>query len=91
MLARLGDTDGAFAIANKQLDRVVLEGYGPGLPYLFVSQTAALRREARFMALAARIGLTDYWRATGNWPDFCAQPGLPYDCKTEAARLARHA
>jgi len=40
------------------------------------------------MGLAARIGLADYWRATGQWPDFCAEPGLPYDCRAEAARLA---
>ena len=40
------------------------------------------------MALAAKLGLVDCWRATGKWPDFCAGPGLPYDCRAEAARLA---
>jgi hypothetical protein len=39
------------------------------------------------MRLAARLGLVDYWRSSGHWPDFCADPGLPYDCKAEAARL----
>ncbi len=42
------------------------------------------------MALAARIGLVDYWRSTGEWPDFCFDPRLPYDCKAEAAKLAVH-
>jgi hypothetical protein len=56
--------------------------------YLFSFGPPALRRDPRFMALAARIGLVDYWRATGKWPDFCADPGLTYDCRKEAARLA---
>jgi len=38
--------------------------------------------------LAARVGLVDYWRTSGHWPDFCFEPGLPYDCKAEAAKLA---
>ena len=35
-----------------------------------------------------RFGLVDYWRATGKWPDFCAEPGQPYDCKAEAAKYS---
>jgi hypothetical protein len=38
------------------------------------------------MDLAARLGLAAYWRASGRWPEFCADPGLPYDCKAEAQR-----
>jgi DNA-binding winged helix-turn-helix (wHTH) protein/tetratricopeptide (TPR) repeat protein len=45
------------------------------------------RRDPRFMLLAARSPLLRYWRATGQWPDFCFEPDLPYDCKKEAARL----
>jgi hypothetical protein len=41
------------------------------------------------MALAARIGLVDYWSATGKWPDFCAAPDRPYDCKAVARALAK--
>jgi hypothetical protein len=48
----------------------------------------ALRRDRRFMALAARMGLVDYWRTSGHWPDFRAEPGLPYDCKAAAARVS---
>jgi hypothetical protein len=47
-----------------------------------------MRRDVRFMQLASRIGLARYWRDADKWPDFCAGSGLPYDCKTEAARLA---
>jgi hypothetical protein len=49
---------------------------------------AALRRDRRIIPLFARQGLFDYWRSTNHWPDFCSEPGLPYDCKAEAARLA---
>jgi hypothetical protein len=55
---------------------------------LFMPQTASMRRDRRFIALAAHFGLVDYWRSTGVWPDFCSAPGLPYDCKAEAAKLA---
>ena len=44
------------------------------------------RRDPRFMQLAARTPLLKYWRTTGKWPDFCSEPDLPYNCKTEAAK-----
>jgi DNA-binding winged helix-turn-helix (wHTH) protein/TolB-like protein len=94
-LAALGDVDGAFREADRAFTTPTI-GQAAGLEFgteggvtsLFTPGTAAMRRDPRFMALAARIGLVDYWRATGHWPDFCAEPGLPYDCKAEAARLA---
>jgi tetratricopeptide (TPR) repeat protein len=46
-----------------------------------------VRRDPRFMAVAKRIGLTNYWRKSGKWPDFCSEPDLPYDCKEEAKKL----
>lgn len=47
-----------------------------------------LHHDARFMIIAQRSGLLDYWRESGKWPDFCLEPDLPYDCKAEAAKLA---
>ncbi len=47
---------------------------------------APLRRDVRFMKVAKHLGLVDYWRASGKWPDFCDEPSLPYDCKAEAAK-----
>jgi hypothetical protein len=46
------------------------------------------RRDPRFMRAAKRIGLLDYWRSTGQWPDLCNETDLPYDCKAEAAKLS---
>jgi DNA-binding winged helix-turn-helix (wHTH) protein/TolB-like protein/tetratricopeptide (TPR) repeat protein len=87
LLVQLGDVDGAFAVAERSPWQVELYDLA-GPPVLFIAQTAPLRRDPRFMRLAAKLGLVRYWRASGNWPDFCAEPGLPYDCKAEAARLA---
>ena len=47
------------------------------------------RRDPRFIRVAARTGLVDYWQKSGKWPDFCSESDLPYDCKAEAAKLAR--
>jgi hypothetical protein len=47
-----------------------------------------MRRDPRFAAFCAKLGLCDYWTKTGHWPD-CADAGvLPYDFKAECRRLA---
>ena len=45
------------------------------------------RADPRFLLIAQRAGLLDYWRQSGEWPDFCFETGLAYDCKAEAAKL----
>ena len=81
-LALMGFVDDAFTVAAR---------YSPGPSdspdFLFRPETEALRRDPRFIALAAKFHLPDYWRRTGVWADFCGQPGLPYDCRAEAAKL----
>jgi hypothetical protein len=83
-LSRLGFDDDAFDLANR-LSVAGLDHTGE----FFVPNVATLRRDARFMPLMAKLGLLGYWRSSGQWPDFCSEPGLPYDCKAEAAKLAR--
>ena len=46
------------------------------------------RHDPRFMIVAKRVGLLDYWTKSGKWPDFCFDPDQPYDCKAEAAKLS---
>jgi tetratricopeptide (TPR) repeat protein len=55
---------------------------------LFRPQLRRFRQDPRFMFIAKRARLTDYWRQSGNWPDFCFEVDQPYDCKKEAAKLA---
>jgi hypothetical protein len=47
-----------------------------------------MRRDPRFMPLMAKVGLVDFWRKTGKWPDFCEAADRPYDCRAVAAKLA---
>lgn len=54
---------------------------------LFRPWMASIRRDPRFIPLAGQLGLVDYWKKSGRWPDFCADAELKYDCKTEAAKL----
>jgi hypothetical protein len=84
-LADLGLADDAFRLADQWSKAPLTSFNAPH--FLFLPDGVALRRDPRFIRLAAKIGLVDYWRATGKWPDFCAQPGMPYDCKAEAAKL----
>lgn len=83
-LSMLGLVDDAFGLADgyPRLSR-----NNGNYVALFVPPTAAMRRDRRFMALAAKLGLVDHWRTSGKWPDFCSEPGLPYDCKAEAAKI----
>jgi DNA-binding winged helix-turn-helix (wHTH) protein/TolB-like protein len=83
-MSALGFTDDAFAIAT----RYQITSCNCVESVLFFTLTAPLRRDPRFMQLAARLGLVDYWRSSGHWPDFCSEPGLPYDCREVATKLA---
>lgn len=57
---------------------------------MFRPPFASLHRDPRFMRIAQRFGLVEYWQESGRWPDFCSRPDLPYDCKVEAARLTNN-
>lgn len=85
-LALLGFDDDAFSVAQRDLR--VDSSEDDSSQFLFGPETDSLRRDPRFMTLAARYGLVDYWRRSGHWPDFCSEPGLPYDCREVAAKVA---
>ena len=54
-----------------------------GLHVLFNSN-AAILNDPRFPRLCAKLGLCDYWVATGRWPD--RADAAPYDFRAEARR-----
>jgi hypothetical protein len=54
----------------------------------FRSPTIGFWRDPRALIVAKRAGLVNYWRESGEWPDFCSAPNHPYDCKIEAAKIA---
>lgn len=71
--------DALMTAEVSQTDRVIW--------VLFRPVFRKLHHDLRFMRIAQRYGLIDYWSQSGKWPDFCAESGLPYDCKAEAAKL----
>lgn len=82
MLAALGDIDGAYrAAGGRNFD------WRGSTHFLFYPEMAPFRRDARFMPFIAKSGLLEAWLETGQWPDFCEDKDLPYDCKS-AARQA---
>lgn len=90
MIARLGDLDGAFTLAGTLLrPNDPRQGLTITRKILFRLPAAGMRRDPRFMPLAAKVGLVAAWEKTGKWPDFCAEPGLPYDCRAAAKAAAR--
>lgn len=83
--ARLGDQPKALA----WLARAPIRKTDGQWSLLYWPSVAPLRRDPQFFAKMARIGLVDFWRRQDRWPDFCNDPGLRYDCKSEAERLVR--
>jgi tetratricopeptide (TPR) repeat protein len=86
--ALFGHTDAAFRQLEQQVASVGLDAIPFENRYLFVPHMRAVRADPRFMPLAARLGLVDYWVDSGHWPDLCRTEKLPYDCK-EATLAAR--
>lgn len=88
-LTLFGDTKGALGIIetafapSKQGNIIAITESSA----LFLTNLPALRRDPAARVLMAKWGLFDYWRASNHWPDFCDEPGLPFDCKAEAYRL----
>jgi adenylate cyclase len=61
------------------------DAYRPALA--FHAGMPELRNDPRFPRLCARLGLVEFWTATGKWPD-CADE-VPYDFQAECEK-ARH-
>lgn len=81
-LAEVGQTDAVF----KWIDRMPTPVLARQSYLFFRPAFGGVQHDPRFMQFAKRIGLIDYWRSSSMWPDFCKDPNLPYDCKTEAAK-----
>jgi hypothetical protein len=82
-LPDLGRVDDLFGLmASWPTDRALTQS----TELLFSPWTAPLRRDPKFIDYARRVGLLDYWQSTGEWPDFCSEPDMPYACKAEATK-----
>lgn len=97
ILAELGDFDRSYAIAAgiyptavaataADEDHIWLD-QPDTFPAALLSAPAAkaMRRDPRFLALASRLGLLDYWRS-GRLPDFCTRAHEPVCARIAAIR-----
>ena len=88
--AHLGLVDAAYAAAlsarlgprGADDDLMGPDAYRTAL--LFQAGMPELRNDPRFPRLCARLGLVEYWIASGHWPD-CAD-AVPYDFRVECER-----
>jgi hypothetical protein len=89
LLSSLGDQDDAYAIADEiyprrvgrtpsETEQIWLDHQNGAGPLEFITSPAAapMRRDPRYLQLAQRVGLLDYWR-NGRAPDFCRKRPEP--------------
>lgn len=55
---------------------------------LYRSPFARMRQDPRMWRLFDRLGLVDFWRKSGEWPDFCRDREIPVDCQALARAAA---
>jgi hypothetical protein len=79
-LITLGAVDQSYAFVEMHPDSISAD-------VLFEPAAASFRADKRFMPLAKKLGLLQFWRERGRWPDFCLAPNAPYDCAKVAAGL----
>ncbi|HVF36667.1 MAG TPA: winged helix-turn-helix domain-containing protein [Sphingomicrobium sp.] len=84
LLAQFGREDEAYQLIMgwRRTDQA-----GAMTGMLFRPTMRKFRSDPRFIRVADHLGLLAHWRNSGKWPDFCSEPDLGYDCKTEAAKL----
>ena len=85
-LVMLGKVDLAYELLDEP---AVFKTMASATGVFFRINMRDFRNDARFLPLAARFGLVQYWVKTGKWPDFCQEANVPYDCKAEAKKLLR--
>jgi tetratricopeptide (TPR) repeat protein len=83
VLGTFGRVDQAFGLLKSDGKLIYLRF---GSDILWRPDMRSIRADPRFMGLAYRLGLTNLWRQTDIWPDFCQDPQLSYDCRKEAAK-----
>ncbi len=76
---------------GEQLLQLFLTAPEPDIHYIdltFRAPGVDFWENPKSLLVAKRAGLLDYWRTSGEWPDFCSSADLPYDCEVEAAKIA---
>jgi hypothetical protein len=85
-LGTFNRVDEAFRVMESD---EAIDALAGGREALFRVHMRPIYSDPRFIRVAQRLELLDYWQKSGRWPDFCSEPRLPYDCKAVAAKLGR--
>src|SRR5205814_1691474 len=83
VLGQFGRIDDAIAV---MLNYTRPDAIGFNAEVMFRPSMRNVWRDPRSIAGAAHVGFLRFWEKSGRWPDFCADPTLPYDCKQAAAQ-----
>ena len=88
----LGQVDDALEYSRRALEEGASSENRGATIHLFYPEMAEARGDPRFWALADGVGLVDFWRGYGRWPDFCYDRAAPMDCPAmaDAAVAARN-
>ena len=79
-LVALGDVDGSYQVINDYVEKPRPRAASRNLGFLWAPETQAVRRDPRFVALAERMRLVDYWKQYGP-PDACDLEGEKVTCR----------
>lgn len=84
-LGEFGRNEQLFELLNNWPNRDDIRSLGN---VYFRPALKGLRHDPRFMKIAGKAGLVSYWKTSGQWPDFCSEPDLPYECEEAANRIS---
>jgi len=76
-LAALDQIDDAYEAAFSQIN------FHDGNMWIFLwgQQMQSFRADPRFEDLVTQLGLADYWRSSGKWPDVCQPQDGSFTCQ----------
>lgn len=77
LLAVAGFHDDAMQLARERISAGDFWFRGT----LFRPSLREFRSDPAVFELFEMNGLLAYWQTSDDWPDFCRDPGLPYDCR----------
>lgn len=83
-LGQFGAVDEAYQVIDQP---GVVKQLALSTEVIFRPSLRGFRNDKRFASVAARLGLLQYWQSSNFWPDFCSDPWLAYDCRSEARRV----
>jgi adenylate cyclase len=89
-----GAADDAFGYAERASFGHLFQAGGPmrsgpwAPAVIFVAANRPMIADPRFVGLCGKLGLADYWVATGRWPDCADMPGPSYDFRAECRTIS---